>query len=105
MKVRIKENSWLAKLAAIKLKSESVAIVFGRTIHLYNAGRGDLLSNRDWLCHELTHVQQYQHYGFTGFIVRYLAEWIKNGYYNNRFEIEARNNEKNEKLIKQFSFI
>jgi hypothetical protein len=105
VKVRIKENSWLAKLAAVKLKSESVAIVFGRTIHLYNASREDLLNNREWLCHELTHIQQYQQYGFTGFITRYLFEWIKNGYYKNRFEVEARNNEKNENLIKQASFI
>lgn len=104
MNVRIKENSWLAKLAAVKLRSASVAIVFGHTIHLHNTSREELMNNREWLCHELMHIKQYRRYGFTGFLVRYLFEWLKNGYYNNKFEVEARKNEKNENLIRQASF-
>jgi len=32
IQVRIKENAFVARLAAAKLRSASVAIVFGRTI-------------------------------------------------------------------------
>jgi hypothetical protein len=35
-------------------------------------------------------VAQYRQFGFVPFIFLYLAEWIKKGYYNNRFEVEAR---------------
>ena len=94
MLVRIKENSWLAKLAAAKLKADQVAIVFGNTIYLHNTSRAELLNDKEWLCHELKHAEQYRQHGFAGFLIRYLIEWIRNGYYNNRFEKEARENEK-----------
>jgi hypothetical protein len=38
----------------------------------------------------LKHIEQYRRYGIARFIVLYLVESIKKGYYNNRFEIEAR---------------
>lgn len=94
MKVFIRENSWLAKLAAAKLNADQAAIVFGSTIHLHNTSRAEFLSDKEWLCHELKHVEQYQQHGFAAFLVQYLFEWMKNGYYNNRFEKEARENEK-----------
>ena len=50
---RIKENSWIARIAAIKLNAASVAIVIGNTIHLHNATKAELLANRRWLTHEL----------------------------------------------------
>lgn len=87
------------------MKADQVAIVFGSTIHLHNTDKAEFLNNREWLCHELKHVEQYQQYGFTGFIARYLLEWVKKGYYNNRFEMEARNNEGNTNLIKQAFFL
>jgi hypothetical protein len=105
MKVQIKENSWVAKLAAKKMKADKVAIVFGNTIHLHNTSRTEFLNDSDWVCHELKHIEQYRKNGFTGFIVKYLFDWIKNGYYNNRFEVEARESEKNVLLIKAAQFI
>ena len=105
MKVRIKENSWVAKLAAKKMKVDSVAIVFGNTIHLHNTSRSQFLNDSAWLCHELKHVQQYRQHGFAGFISKYLFDWMKNGYYNNRFEIEARESEKDFSLIKNIEII
>jgi len=99
MKVYVKENSLLARIAAAKLKAGKVAIVFGHTIHLYNCKRYEFLDDRDWLCHELKHVQQYREYGLAGFLVRYLTDWIKHGYYNNRFEVEARASEKDLSLL------
>lgn len=86
----IKENSWIAWIAAKKLKADSVAIVIGKTIHLHNASRETFLKNKRWLKHELRHVQQYREHGFLRFIVKYLAESIRHGYHDNKFEKEAR---------------
>lgn len=105
MKVRIKENSWVAMIAAKKLKTDKVAIVFGNTIHLHHTSRNEFLDNKEWVCHELKHVEQYHQNGFLGFIARYALDSIKNGYHNNRFEIEARQWEKNSSLLTVAEFI
>ncbi|MDB5221975.1 MAG: hypothetical protein JWN83_642 [Chitinophagaceae bacterium] len=86
----IKENSWIAKLAALKLKSKRVAIVIGKTIHLHNTSKQEFLKDENWVKHELCHVRQFQQYGFVPFIVKYLWESIKHGYCNNKYEVEAR---------------
>jgi len=86
----IKEDSWLAAIAAKKLKSTSVAMVLGKTIHLYNTSKEDFLKNEKWVKHELCHMQQFHQHGYIGFIAKYLWESIRNGYYNNKFEVEAR---------------
>ena len=105
MKVRIKENSWVAKMAAAKMKADKVAIVFGSTIYLHNTNREEFLQDNDWVCHELKHVEQYNQNGFAGFIVKYLFDWLKNGYYNNKFEVEAKDSEMDKTLLKKFQFI
>ena len=86
----IKENSWLAKIAAWKLKADSVAIVFGKTIHLYNASRDEFLANERWVKHEICHLKQFQQHGYVGFILKYIWQTLRKGYYNNKFEVEAR---------------
>lgn len=86
----IKENSFIAKIAAWKLNTSSVAIVIGKTIHLANSTKEDLITNEKWLKHELCHVNQFKKYGFVNFIYKYLIESIKRGYYKNKFEVEAR---------------
>ena len=93
--VYIKENSLVARLAARKLKSVNVAIVFGNTIHLHGVKSNVFLENESWVKHELKHVEQYHRYGYWNFLFQYLVEWMKRGYYNNKFEIEARLAEKN----------
>jgi hypothetical protein len=105
MKVRIKENSWIANIAAAKMKADQVAIVFGSTIHLHNTSRNEFLSDTDWVCHELKHVEQYKRNGFAGFLVKYVFDWMKNGYYNNKFEVEARASEKDVELLKRMKII
>ncbi|MDZ4794502.1 MAG: DUF4157 domain-containing protein [Bacteroidota bacterium] len=105
MKVRIKENSFLAKLAAFQMKADKVAIVFGHTIHLYHTSKEEFLNDSDWTCHELKHVEQYQQKGISGFLTRYIWDWVKNGYYNNKFEVEARASEKDTELMKKVQFI
>jgi hypothetical protein len=92
--IKIKENSWIAKLAAKKLHTFNVAIVIGKTIHLHNVTHQGFLQNKRWLKHELCHVRQFEHYGFLNFITLYLWESFNKGYINNRFEVEARKAEK-----------
>jgi hypothetical protein len=86
----IKENSWIARIAAMKLNAASVAIVLGHTIHLHNTKRDEFLRNEQWVKHELCHIRQFEEHGFGWFILKYLVESIRHGYYNNKYEIEAR---------------
>jgi len=90
MHLRIKENSFFANLACRVLKSSNVAMVLGKTIHLSGVSREEFLRNQSWVAHELCHVRQFQSYGYLGFLGRYLLESFRNGYYHNKFEVEAR---------------
>ncbi|MEO6671372.1 MAG: DUF4157 domain-containing protein [Ferruginibacter sp.] len=90
---KIKENSFLARIAAKKLGKKNVAMVLGKTIHLWNSTAAAFLSNEKWVKHELCHVQQYKRYGFFNFLLRYVWESLRKGYYNNKYEVEARNAE------------
>jgi len=99
MTITIKENSFIAKIAAAKLKSGRVAIVLGSTIHLWNTPKEAFLADKKWLMHELKHVHQYKKYGYLNFMFLYLVESIRHGYHNNRFEKEARESENNFELI------
>jgi len=87
---KIKEKSCIARIAAKKLGSDNVAIVFGSTIYLHNVSAAYFLADEKWLRHELCHIQQYKKHGFAGFIVKYVWESIRHGYHNNKFEIAAR---------------
>lgn len=93
-KINVKENSWLAALAARKLHVHAVAMTLGKTIHLHKVSREGFLADQRWVRHELAHVEQFRRYGFWRFIFLYLAESLKKGYYRNRFEVEARQREK-----------
>lgn len=104
MKVRIKERSWLAWLAAWKLGTRTMAITLGRTIHLHNTLRADFLKNETWVCHELAHVRQFEHYGFLPFLLRYSWESLRRGYHNNRWEVEARQLESEAALLEGVIF-
>lgn len=87
---RIHENSWLAALAAFKLRSRRMAVTMGCHIYLWNTDKDTFLSNTAWLKHELCHVRQFRHYGFFRFLWLYCGESIRKGYYHNKFEQEAR---------------
>lgn len=90
MHYHIKTASKRAWLAAKMLKANQVAIVFGNTIYLHNTSKETFEANKPWLRHELKHIEQYQQLGYWRFILLYLLETLQHGYYNNRFEIEAR---------------
>lgn len=105
MRVRVKERSWLACIAAKLLKQKKIAIVTGNIIHLCNAGKEEFLNNKKWLQHEIVHVLQYKEHGFLKFVFLYLLESLKKGYYNNRFEKEARKYENESSLLKLVTVI
>lgn len=88
--IRVCEQSIIARVAAYKLGASAVALTIGRTIHLHNVGKDHFMADRRWVLHELKHVEQFNRYGFLPFIVMYLAECIRKGYWENRFEVEAR---------------
>lgn len=94
MNYKIKENSFIAKQAARIMKAKQLAIVVGKTIHLHNTPEAEFLKNERWLKHEMVHLQQFQQYGFLRFIFMYLWESWKVGYWNNKYEVEAREAEK-----------
>ena len=100
MKYYIKENSFLARLAARKLKQDKMAMVLGKTILLHDTTRQEFINNRTWIRHELAHVQQFKKHGYLLFLIKYLVESIKNGYHNNKYEKEARLAEEDEGLDK-----
>lgn len=105
MKVIIKERSLVAWVASEVLAEKQVAIVIGKKIHLWNTSKTVFLNNRSWVLHELAHVHQYRKHGILNFIFLYLTESAKSGYYNNKFEVEARQSENNEALLSDISFI
>ena len=104
-KVYVKSGSWIAAIAARKLRTDTVAIVIGRTIHLYNASVQSFLSNKCWLLHELKHVEQYEQLGFFRFIYTYLRESMKNGYHGNVLEVEARRAEQETTLLEKYELV
>lgn len=90
MRIYIRENSILARIAAWKLKSNKAAIVIGKTIYLHNTSKREFIDNKRWLSHEIEHIRQYRKYGIIRFITMYLLESARKGYRNNKFEIAAR---------------
>jgi len=95
----IKENSWLARKAARKLGSSQVAMVVGSTIYLYGTTRREFLASHGWVRHEVCHVKQFRQYGLLVFLWKYIREYRRVGYYNNRFEVAAREAELNPDIL------
>lgn len=91
--IRIKENSLLARIAALKLGVSQVAITLGNTIHLHRTAATEFLVDQRWVKHELAHVQQFRNHGFWRFIALYAWESLRHGYKENKYEKEAREKE------------
>jgi ABC-type polysaccharide transport system permease subunit len=95
MEYFIVENSVFARIGRVFMKSKMLAIVIGKSIHLSGVSKVDFLRDKKWLRHELIHIQQYKKYGTMKFLYLYIVESIKNGYYSNCFEKEAREGAEN----------
>ena len=72
------------------MNATSVAMVLGRTIHLWGTTKENFLADKRWVKHELCHVKQFATHGYFLFIIKYLWEYLRVGYYNNKYEVEAR---------------
>ena len=104
MIVYIRENSWLAKMAARKLQAPNAAIVVGCTIYLWGASRSEFLQSTAWVKHETAHVYQYKKKGTVLFLLSYILQWAKHGYYHNAFEQEARSKENDPGHLTKYNF-
>jgi len=62
------------------------AITFGRHVFLSD----EVYNDKRCLAHEQVHVNQYKRYGFIKFLIVYVYNHFKYGYYNNPLEVEAR---------------
>src|SRR5215472_158935 len=83
-RVRVFEYSWFARLHGPR----AVATTRPGRIYLRGSAR-DFWSNPALMLHEYWHViGQWQRGTLTA--PRYLAECLRRGYWNNRFEVEAR---------------
>ena len=96
--ILIKERSFIARIAAKKLRCCQIAIVIGKNIHLHNTSKQEFISNARWVRHEMVHIDQFRRYGYLKFALMYTIESIRKGYWNNRFEVEARLAETNESI-------
>lgn len=99
---KIKEDSLFARVAAKKLKGKRMAMVLGSTIHLYGVSKADFLNNDTWLRHELKHVEQFRQHGYLPFLIKYVWQSFKHGYYKCSFEQEARAAENDEFLLAKY---
>lgn len=81
--VRVIEHSWFARL-------HLRAIATTRRDRIYLRGdAASFFANESLMLHEYFHVlEQWQPGRLT--ISRYLREWLKRGYWRNRYEVEAR---------------
>ena len=79
-----------ARIARLVLGSRRVAMVIGDTVHLSGASRREFLADPEWVAHELVHIRQFRENGFLPFLAKYLVESARVGYYNNKYEVEAR---------------
>jgi len=77
------EHSWFARLHI-----RATATTRRRRIYLCGSAE-DFFSNPPLMLHEYCHVLKQWEPGFLT-TARYLSEWMRRGYWENRFEIEAR---------------
>lgn len=84
-------NSPLARVARLVLgDAPRVAMVLGQTVHLSGASRAEFLADPEWVAHEEVHLRQVRDLGLARFLFKYLVESARVGYYQNKFEVEAR---------------
>jgi len=81
--VRVIEHSWF-----VRLHGRAIATTRRGRIYLRGSAQ-EFYTNPPLLLHEYCHViHQWQPGTLT--VARYLAEWLRRGYWNNRYEVEAR---------------
>lgn len=101
IRIHLIENSWLARMAAWKLRTKRCAIVLGDRIFLHGITENEILEDVALLRHEVCHVLQWKRMGYIGFLFSYLWWSLRYGYYQNPLEQEARDAEKDLEILKK----
>ncbi len=91
-KIRVVENSRLAKMLARVNGEQWYAITFGKTIFV-SCKKEDFYSEQWWVNHEVAHVEQYRKHGVFRFLSMYLFYSVFHRKSQNPFEREAENAE------------
>ena len=86
MKVRRKYNNWIPKLLKVNAITLYPFILFKRTVPGIKAYR---THPEQLFKHEYIHIEQVRKIGWFKFYFLYLVESAKNGYRNNKYEVEA----------------
>jgi hypothetical protein len=83
--VTVRRNRWIPAIGGVtaNMKGSAAAVTLGGTIVVHPRVRIDA----GLLVHELVHVRQWREDRL--FAVRYAAEWVRRGYWQNRYEVEA----------------
>ena len=84
MKLYCKDSHWW-----MRSTTRAIVLPWGVYYQLGGAYRPYLRT----ILHEIEHLKQIKEFGVIGFYFRYLVEWVKNGYYDNKYEVEARSAE------------
>ncbi len=87
-KVRVVENSRIAKLVGRINKEDRYAMTFGRTIFI-NCKKEEFYGQPRWVKHEFTHVEQYKKEGVLSFLTKYIFYSAFHDYSNIPYEKEA----------------
>lgn len=104
IRVRIRQNALLAKLACKCIRQKDVALTLFKTIYLSHSSADKFLANHRWVAHELAHVRQFMTFGKIRFLWMYLLESLRKGYYQNKWEAQARAQEENPDILQDFYF-
>jgi hypothetical protein len=83
--VVVRRNRWIPAIGGVtgNMQGSAAAVTLGGTILVHpDAGIDEGL-----LVHELVHVRQWRSDRL--FAVKYVAEWVRRGYWQNRYGVEA----------------
>jgi hypothetical protein len=85
-----KYNNWFAKILNWFSPGKNFAIVLSKNCARYSCDKETVDKNPKWRRHEETHKKQISELGLLKFYWQYFIDFLKHGYKNNKFEVEAR---------------
>jgi hypothetical protein len=88
--VTVRRNRWIPAIGGVggKMKGPAAAVTLGGTILVHP----EVAVDEGLLAHELVHVRQWREDRL--FAAKYVAEWMRHGYRQNRYEVEAYEHER-----------
>ena len=87
MKIRRKYNNWIPQLLNVGAITLYPYILFARSVTGLKGNNGDYAIQL--FKHEYIHIEQVRKMGWFKFYFLYLVESAKNGYEDNKYEVEA----------------